>query len=704
MKTNGRPAAEVTAPPGLQLALHRLELMLRRQVLRLRARHQLVEHEFRGAFISDAQADALLTANGRHSPTEPPPIQALTAQIELLAGTEQLDDASPLNRLARLFHLNPLERDVLLVALAPALDARFEIIYAYAQNDIARKLPTIDLALQLLLANFDERLAAQRHFQWDQPLRRYRLIELAAAPATTLLAQAIKIEPRLVAAALNQAALDERLQFLVEPVAAPAAELPLPPDLRDRLARAADALATGPGLICLHGPPGSGKKEVAATLSERLGRPLLGVDWARAGRSGHPLPDLLAWLNREAIIRSAALYFDADAAPPPEISALETPVFWGVPQPVFQLEQANPYFIFTLPRPDYQQRLALWQQQLAGQPGEAGLSLAEVANKFSLTAGQIRRAAQQAQTELLTRPGEQRQLTGLDLHRAARRCSNQALRELAQRIESPHTWADIKLPPLCERQLREVYLSIKHRSVVLADWGFGQKLVGGKGVNALFFGPSGTGKTMAAGILAHELGLDLYQIDLSTVVSKYIGETEQNLSRIFTAAENSNAILFFDEADALFGKRSEVKDARDRYANIEVAYLLQKMEAYDGIAILATNLPGNMDDAFARRLQHTVEFKQPDARLREQIWRSVFPAQTPLAADLDWAFLAGQFELTGGNIRNVALSAAFLAAEAGRPVSMAMLVTAVARELQKMGKLPTRAAFQHYYADVQQSG
>jgi SpoVK/Ycf46/Vps4 family AAA+-type ATPase len=201
--------------------------------------------------------------------------------------------------------------------------------------------------------------------------------------------------------------------------------------------------------------------------------------------------------------------------------------------------------------------------------------------------------------------------------------------------------------------------------------------------------------------VARELGLDLYQIDLSTVVSKYIGETEQNLSRIFHAAEASNAILFFDEADALFGKRSEVKDARDRYANIEVAYLLQKMEEYDGVAILATNLHNNMDEAFARRLHHTVQFRQPDARMREQIWRKVFPAQTPLAPELDFVFLARQFEITGGNIRNAALSAAFLAADDGQPVTMAMIVTAVARELQKMGKIATRDVFQQYYADLQ---
>jgi SpoVK/Ycf46/Vps4 family AAA+-type ATPase len=280
---------------------------------------------------------------------------------------------------------------------------------------------------------------------------------------------------------------------------------------------------------------------------------------------------------------------------------------------------------------------------------------------------------------------------------AARRRSSQALDALAQKILPKYRWADIVLPAPVMRQLREVFNAVKYRHVVYAQWGFERKLALGKGLNALFSGPSGAGKTMAADILANELGLDLYKIDLSTVVSKYIGETEKNLSAIFAAARASNAILFFDEADALFGKRSEVKDARDRYANIEIAYLLQRMEEYDGVTILATNLYANMDEAFARRLHHLIDFPFPDGRHRERIWRQVFPAETPLDADVDFAFLARQFELAGGAIRNVALSAAFMAAEAGTPVTMAFLVLGVARELQKLGRLPAKADFRDYY-------
>jgi SpoVK/Ycf46/Vps4 family AAA+-type ATPase len=231
-------------------------------------------------------------------------------------------------------------------------------------------------------------------------------------------------------------------------------------------------------------------------------------------------------------------------------------------------------------------------------------------------------------------------------------------------------------------------------------WGFGKKLSLGKGLIALFSGPSGTGKTLSAEILARELGLDLYRIDLSCVVSKYIGETEKNLSRMFAEAQESNAILFFDEADALFGKRSEVKDAHDRYANIEINYLLQRVEEFEGVIILASNLSKNIDAAFVRRLSFMVEFPFPDEGHRLRIWRGIFPRQAPVAEDLDFAFLACKFRIAGGNIKNVALAAAFQAAEAGQAISMVHLVAALKREYQKLGKVCEKADFEQYYEQV----
>jgi SpoVK/Ycf46/Vps4 family AAA+-type ATPase len=281
--------------------------------------------------------------------------------------------------------------------------------------------------------------------------------------------------------------------------------------------------------------------------------------------------------------------------------------------------------------------------------------------------------------------------TATDLFAAARAQSGAALGALARKIVPRYAWDDFVLPPDRLAQLRELSAVVRHRSLVYDEWGFERRLSLGKGLNVLFAGPSGTGKTMAAEIIAGELGLDLYAIDLAGVVSKYIGETEKNLSRIFAAAETANAILFFDEADALFGKRTEVRDSHDRYANVEISYLLQRLEEHDGIVILATNLRKNMDEAFVRRLHATIEFPFPDEQHRRRIWETIWPRETPRAEDLDFGVLARRFELAGGSIRNIALAAAFLAADDGRLVTSEHVLRATRRELQKIGKVLTES-------------
>jgi SpoVK/Ycf46/Vps4 family AAA+-type ATPase len=334
--------------------------------------------------------------------------------------------------------------------------------------------------------------------------------------------------------------------------------------------------------------------------------------------------------------------------------------------------------------PPWATRRHAWSRALREQglrPGRATLDL--LAETFPFGRGQIRDSAHAAANLTAYAGGAQ----GAEpIFQAARSRSGQALARLTVKITPQHDWDDIVLPPETLEELGELCRRVSLHRRVMGEWGFGGKMSGGKGVAALFHGHSGAGKTMAAEVIASELRLDLYKIDLAGVVSKYIGETERNLDRIFDAAADASAILLFDEADALFGKRSEVRDAHDRYANLEVSYLLQKMEQHPGVSILATNLRQNLDEAFLRRLAFTVAFPFPDETSRRRIWEGIWPAETPLAADVDAGWLAARYLLSGGNIRNVALAAAYLAAKDADLVRMSHVLYAVRREFQKMGK------------------
>ncbi len=348
--------------------------------------------------------------------------------------------------------------------------------------------------------------------------------------------------------------------------------------------------------------------------------------------------------------------------------------------------------------PTHAQRRAWWRQYLAAQ--EVALEPEDIdalAGRFHLTGSQIAEAAASLRNHAISaRAAENDSIapeacaraapTLADCFATARARCTLDVGSSARKITPVHEWADIILPADAMQQLRELCDRVTHRHIVLGDWGFRRTLSLGRGVTALFAGTSGTGKTMAAEIVARELGLDLYKIDLAGVVSKYIGETEKNLDRVFTAAEHANAILFFDEADALFGKRSEVRDSHDRYANIEISYLLQKMDQYEGVAVLATNLRENMDEAFVRRLQFVIEFPFPDETHRRALWRGLFPAETPRDAAIDYAFLAKHFRLTGGHIKNIVLGASYLAATNGGCVEMKHLIKATWRECEKMGR------------------
>jgi SpoVK/Ycf46/Vps4 family AAA+-type ATPase len=338
---------------------------------------------------------------------------------------------------------------------------------------------------------------------------------------------------------------------------------------------------------------------------------------------------------------------------------------------------------FTMP--SYDERRRAWEAALGLQGVRVDEnSLDELVTKFKLTPEQIANAVQTAVDVAISRGDEVR---AADLYAGAQAHTGMKLGRLARRVAPRYTWDDLILPPDRLEQLREICARIRYAHTVNERWGYIRRVSASPGVTVLFAGESGTGKTLAAEVIANDLGLALYKIDLSTVVSKYIGETEKNLALVFNAAEASNAVLFFDEADALFGKRSEVKDAHDRYANLEVAYLLQQLESYEGVAILATNLRQNLDEAFTRRLSFLVDFPFPEKEYRQHIWASHFPSEAPLAGDVSLDELADRYPLAGGNIRNAAVAAAYLAAADGGLITMAHIRNAIRREHQKMGRL-----------------
>jgi ATP-dependent 26S proteasome regulatory subunit len=708
--------------------LQPLLLMLQRQALRLRAAGLLADDAFRGLYIPDAQIDALLRSSagrcllplGWHEDTTDiaqlgERIRQLRVENRARANASVLAGIDlPLIRLIERYSLSCAEVDLLLICVAPELDLGYETLYAYVQDDIARRRPTVDLVLALLGLTWEERMTARELLVPDNPLFRFHLVHFVDDPQDhepSSLARVLRAGERVAGYLLGQDSVDRTLSAYIsmsEPEGG-SGEGELPFETRDQLIRVAHSLRPDEAIFVMSGSDESTCRLAARTLCAEWDRRLLICDLTLATETEQTDLAAEASLCREIVLQNAGIYLAGVEQLTSEdnrrkqragsfVGALER-----LGQPVFldrllERESSRPTVHIDIPPLDANVRRQLWHATLQGAGPE--LAVRQVADTFSLSSRQITRAARRARH--YARLEGRDEVTSEEVRRAAREQSHSRLGRLTQHIRPTVGWDDIVLPVRAMQQLREVRASVVHRSAVYGDWGFGRKLALGRGTAVLFHGPSGTGKTMAAQVLAYELGLDLYRIDLAMVVSKYIGETEKNLSAIFREARTSNAILFFDEADALFGKRSEVKDAHDRYANIEVGYLLQQMEDYDGTVILATNLIRNLDDAFVRRLHHAVEFPFPDAAYRERIWQGIFPVEAPLATDVDLAFLAGHFELAGGNIRNVALAAAFMAAEEGSSIRMEHVIQSTARELQKMGKLPSRNDFGIHYAAIRE--
>lgn len=644
--------------------------------------------------------------------------------VKATSSAEQLADfvveGSPLARLQQAFNLTAFDLDAIALVLAPELDRRYERLYACLQGNERCKQPSVALALNLLCPTTTGKLSQRDRFSPGASLIRHKLLYLTSDPSQSqpsLLAQNLLLDEQIAHFLLGERGLDSRLAPICQLLEPAASCQNLRWDESTKKALRAVILQSQqrqqPLRLYFQGRDRNGKRAAAEALAAELHAPLLVADLAfiLAGIDGLELTlNTFKLILRQAWLDRALLYLDSlDSLQGEERVIFYESLLSAIAQTegiiILAGEQSwKPgtdcaLGTLTVPFsvPDFALRRLQWQECLAG----VGISLAEtdldaLSDRFRLTSNQIADAVATAcnSARWQAATGEQASISELlsshhasILFAAARAQGGHDLAVQARKIEPKYNWEDIVLPEDPRTQLREICNQAKYRYFVYQKWGFERKLSLGKGQNVLFSGPPGTGKTMAAEVIANELQLDLYKIDLSQVVSKYIGETEKNLNRIFNAAASSNAILFFDEADSLFGKRTEVKEARDRYANIEVGYLLQKMEEYEGIAILTTNARSNIDDAFVRRLRFIVEFTLPNEKQRRQIWEKIWPDSTPRSADIDLNLLARKLEITGANIRNIALAAAFLAAADGEVVSMNHLSRATQREYQKMGKI-----------------
>ena len=725
-------SAERTAFDELLPALRRLDERLALATARARIAFgaDAASDRFRGLYIAEAEVDRLLArepgAGAFHaSPVEdgegadPSTSLGMTAEASLGMTAEAslgMTAGSSLELLARQFGLTTFDVELLVIALAPELDLRYERLYAYLQDDVTRRRPSLDLALTLLCDSAEARAARRTHFAPGAPLIRNRLIRLAE-PTTTgsasMLAASLEVDEQIILLLLGQDTLGRSLSTFctLDPTAdRDALDVPTAldePTMERLTALVGRSYVAGDAMqVSLRGPDGSGRRATARAIAAAVGAPLLTIDSARLEGRADTESLLQVALRTARLQRAIVLMLDPTALPAPMREApLEhsgVVIFResenAAGSVVTQNAQRVPVGI-----PSPAQRRALWADALArrGFGAEEG-ALDSLSHRFRITARQIDVAVARAvntnawssiavgdESDSSPSGASRPTLTAESLFAAARAGCGSELEALATRIAPQHAWTDLVLPPDALDQLRELCVRVACRDAVVDGWGFGARLARGGGVNALFSGPSGTGKTMAAEVIAGALGVDLFRVDLAGIVSKYIGETEKNLDRVFAAAELANGIVFFDEADALFGKRSEVHDSHDRYANIEISYLLQKMEQFDGVAILATNLRGNLDDAFLRRLAFAVHFPFPDACYRERIWRGIWPPHAPVDPDIDVTALARQFPLSGGHIRNVALAAAFHAADRGSRVELADVLHAVRREYQKLGKTLT---------------
>lgn len=621
-------------------------------------------------------------------------IQVQKQSVEVLSDVQQdfqvkevsMSVSSNLENICTIFNLADFERDLLLLCAGMELNPGWTSWCAAAQDNSKLDYPTFNLALSIF-----------KNPDWNAltpnaPLRRWGLIEVGNSNILTI--APLRINERILHYLMGISDLDEELIEMVEVM-----------ERVDFLVDSHQLVAEQISKIWFHehkyrdfptvqlcGGEVTTKRNIAASVCNQLGLNLCSISVSTIPSAIDDIHRFIRLWKREYLLSKSVLFLECNSnngdtnkenAINLLIERITSPLIVSTDERRFILHR--PTVTFDVDKPTTQEQRNIWNQALNSNSFHVNGFVDSLVSQFNLSSNAIEAVSASALGYETTDIGTLEQ----QLWNSCRTQARPQLDDLAQRIPPAMGWDDLVLPSPQSQTLREIVTHVRQRAKVYESWGFSTKGSNGLGVTALFAGASGTGKTMAASVLARELNLDLYRIDLSSVVSKYIGETEKNLRRIFDSAEAGGVILLFDEADALFGKRSDVKDSRDRYANMEVSYLLQRMEAYRGLAILTTNLKDSIDTAFMRRIRFIVKFPFPDANQRAEIWKRIFPIDTP-SEGLNMKKLA-KLNVAGGNIRNIALNAAFLAADEEQPVRMKHVLQAAESEYIKLERTLTDA-------------
>ncbi|MFZ5475693.1 MAG: ATP-binding protein [Myxococcota bacterium] len=679
--------------------LRRTDLLLLRAVRRQRARPSMrAKGQFWGSVITDDEVDALLRAHG---------------EIDYISGPDGLEDAvqastslrdAPDGRFARLrkaFRLDGDEADLLLLALAPEISAGYGRIFAYLNDNLNQAFLTVDMATRVLRTERRERLALQARLMSGATLIRNRILLLNPPEGTeTHTSRRVHPAPRVLRWLLEEEELPSSVGFT--PIDT-TGRLFIPAPTKKRIEDLGEALDR-PITVAVVGSTIGLREGVAQAIAQRCQRPLARVDLERCRNYVEEPWDLI----RELRISGALPYLVNVASSQEDPQLRNQMMMLGgalatLPYPVLVggsdrraigalLGSDRPSVTVHVARSTLEERNEAWSSAISNRGWNEGLA-ADIAERFYSVGGTaIDRVLERAEAEC---GGKEPTVDAI--WAAARENSRPEFRGLALHVVPQYTWTDLIITAKIESQLRHLTNYLSEQENVYHRWGANKIRPRGYGIKALFSGGPGTGKTMAAEVIAGTLGLDLFRVDLSSVISRWVGETEKNLREIFDSAEGGTAVLLFDEADALFGSRGEVKQAQDRFANQEVSFLLQRLEVFEGCAILTTNLQENIDEAFLRRFGAVVEFPMPTPDMRKKLWDRSIPPYAPRAEDLDITYLSDKFVIAGGAIVNAAINACIIASARRESVGMAHCVEAIARELIKMGKQVNRVYFGDYY-------